>query len=169
MIGRASDNIFDPITVDTVSFLTIKCWKLLMPITNVGHNIIRGNMMVCHMDRHPLLLERFITFLNWEKRLEEPLEAYLIPSWSTQPLFYQINTQRISSQKSYFGHKISQGNAIFCHKDRHPLLLECFRTFVRCIMMVGWSSGSIFGPLMVNTVSFLTNKCKFSNRNTYSS
>ena len=41
------------------------------------------------------------------------------------------------------------GNGMVCHKKRHPLLHECFITFLRCIKMMGWASDSIDEPTIV--------------------
>ena len=54
-----------------------------------------------------------------------------------------------------FGHQIRLGNATLCHKDRYPLLLDCFLTSLRCIRLIGIALDRIFDPLMIDTVSFL--------------
>ena len=43
---------------------------------------------------------------------------------------------------------------IYC-KEIHPLPLNCFITFLRCIMKMWGTSDSRYTPLMVHTVSFL--------------
>ena len=53
-------------------------------------------------------------------------------------------------------YQISLGNETLCSKDRHPLLLKCFITSLRCIRMVVRASYQIYNPLMVNTLSFFT-------------
>ena len=41
------------------------------------------------------------------------------------------------------------------NKERHPLLLEYFITFISCIRMIGEALDSIYMSLMVNIMSFL--------------
>ena len=40
--------------------------------------------------------------------------------------------------------------------ERHPLLLKWFKTFLRCIGKVGWTSDSIYAPPIAPTVPFLS-------------
>ena len=115
-------------------------------------------MTLCHEDEHPLLLECFLTSLRRIRMIERVSHIYMIPLWSTPCLFYQITTTQISSEISNFGHQIVQGNMILCNEDRHPLLLECFLTSLRCIRTIVRASDSLSDPPMVNTVSFLQKK-----------
>ena len=42
------------------------------------------------------------------------------------------------------------GNGMLCYGERHPLLLKCFITFLRCTrMLVGQASKSICNPLIM--------------------
>ena len=52
------------------------------------------------------------------------------------------------------GHPFNMGHGILGCKKRHPLLLECFILFLKCIRMNQWVLDSICNPLMVHTVSF---------------
>ena len=52
-------------------------------------------------------------------------------------------------------HPLSKVNEQLCYKERYPLLMKCFITFLRCIKMAERASDSIYEPLMVHNVSFL--------------
>ena len=44
---------------------------------------------------------------------------------------------------------------MLCSKERYPLLLKCFMTFIRCMRKTGGAPASICRTLLVHTVSFL--------------
>ena len=95
-------------------------------IANLGYHISPGNMTLCSNNWHPLLLECFISSIRCIRmRLEEPLNAYMIPLWSTQHLFYKIYSQ-ISSKIANLGHQISLKSVILWCRDTQPLLIQCF-------------------------------------------
>ena len=87
--------------------------------------------------------------------MEELLIAYQISSWPSQLYLCKIYTQ-MSSKMAIVEYQISLGKETLCSKDRHPLLLKCFITSLRCIRMVVRASYQIYNPLMVNTLSFFT-------------
>ena len=62
MIGRASDCISNPLSVNTLSFLPNKDSNSKRNY-QFEHQISLGNMTLCHKYRHSLLLEFFITFI----------------------------------------------------------------------------------------------------------
>ena len=47
------------------------------------------------------------------------------------------------------------GKRMLCSKERYPLLLKCFITFIRCMRKTGGAPDSICRTLLVHTVSFL--------------
>ena len=128
-------------------------------ITNFGHAISLGNALLRHKDKHPLMLEMYFSpslyTLEWS---EELLSAYLINLWPKQCHEYQMITH-ISCKITNFGHQNSLGNVSLYRGDRQPLLLEWFKSFIKGIRMIGRASDSRYDPLVVNTVSFLQNKC----------
>ena len=63
MIGRASDNISDPLMVGTVSFSTKNNSQISIKHTNFGLWMDLGNETLFHKDIHSLLLECIPTFL----------------------------------------------------------------------------------------------------------
>ena len=69
--------------------------------------------------------------------LMKPLTAYLIPLYGQHCVFSNNKSLKFQAKFPNLGHQISLGNVILCHKDRHPLLLECFLAFLSCIWMVG--------------------------------
>ena len=46
-----------------------------------------------------------------------------------------------------FWYPLSMTNEILYYNEGHPLLMKCFKTFLRCIMQMGDASGSIALPL----------------------
>ena len=133
-------------------------------MTNFGHQISLKNTTLCHKDIYPLLLECFLTSLRWMRmvgrasdRINDPL---MINTVSCPPKYPQI-----SSTITNFGHQISLRNTTLCHKDIHPLLLECFLTFLRWMRVVGRASGDIPDLLIVITVSFLPNQLSIYKHN----
>ena len=54
----------------------------------------------------------------------------------------------MSSKLIKFGHPISLGNMTLCCKEMYPLLLECFKTALGCVTMIGSAPGSTSGPFM---------------------
>jgi len=133
-------------------------------ITNFGHQISLGNNTLYCKDRHPLLLDCFPTSLRYVRMIDEPLAVYQFRLWPTQCLFYQKNSQ-FSSKITKYGHQINLGNVTPCCKDRHPLLLKCFPTSLRCIWVIARTSGSIYDPLMVVTISLLPQKLSIFKQN----
>ena len=58
------------------------------------------------------------------------------------------NTSQISCKISVFTYPLSKGSVMLCYKERHPLLLDYFIAFLRCIRMVGRSTGGLYDLLM---------------------
>ena len=164
MFGRASDSIPDPHMVNTASFLP-NILSNFKQKSNFGHHIYPGNTTLWCKDRKPLLIGRFISSIGYiRKQSYEVFIAYLIPLWSTQHLFYQTYSQ-IPSRITIFGHHIYPDNVTVCCKNRHPLLIECFISFLRCIRRIERAFGSISDPMMVNTLPFLPNKLSIFKQN----
>ena len=66
-----------------------------------------------------------------------------------------MNNSLISCKITEFGHPLCMGNRMPCCKERHPLLLKYFITFLRCIRMISIFSDSILKSVIVHMVSFL--------------
>ena len=64
------------------------------------------------------------------------------------------NNFQISGKMLDFRYPRSTKYWVRCCKERHPLLLKSFITFLRCIWMTGQASDSISRPIMVHRVSF---------------
>ena len=54
------------------------------------------------------------------------------------------------------GYPLCMGNGMLCYDERHPLLMKCFITFLRCISKAGRAYGIITLPLIVHTLLFLS-------------
>ena len=156
MIGRAYNSRSDPLMTNAVSFFTKNAPKFQEKYTNFGYQISPGTVSLCRKDRHTLLLMYFLTFLGCIRLIGRASSCIWDPLMvPTQCLFYPKHSQ-ITRKLTNFGHQNSPGNVAMCHKDRHPLLLECFVTFLGCIKRIARDPGSISDPLMGNTVSFLS-------------
>ena len=94
-------------------------------MTNFGHRIGMRNVMLCHKDMHPLLLECFLASLILVRMIGGALIEYMCPLCPIQCVFYQ-NYFQLSSNMTNFGPLIGLENVMLYHKDMHPLLLECF-------------------------------------------
>ena len=115
----------------------------------------RKNAMMWFKERHPLLLECSILYLKCLK----------MTWWASGSICNHLMVQTVTvlektySQIAYtisdFRFLLCTRNWMLCCKERHPLLLECFITFLRCIIMIGRASDIIKKLLMVYTVSFL--------------
>ena len=73
---------------------------------------------------------------------------------------HQVISARIDFQISCnmpnLGYPLSIGNGMLCCKKRHPLLLKCAIIFLRYIKSMRGGSGSIYKPLLCQTVLFLS-------------
>ena len=65
MIGRACNSISEILMVNTVSLLPKVSQISSKILTDFGHQMSLGNMMLCHEDRHPLLQRYFLIFLRY--------------------------------------------------------------------------------------------------------
>ena len=88
---------------------------------------------------------------------EDLLTASASPSLS---MCYAISV-RIASQiackmSGLWYPPLTMGNGILSCKERHPLLLKCFITFLRCIRKMGGAYDSIYKFLIDHIVSFLS-------------
>ena len=65
------------------------------------------------------------------------------------------NYYQTSCKISNFGHPISTKNGILYYKERQPLVLEYFKTFLSCMRMIVGVWSSIYKAPYGNSVSFL--------------
>ena len=77
------------------------------------------------------------------------------PLWSTRWISVKNNSQ-ISCKMPDFMYPLCTENGMLYCTERHPLLMECFIIFLRCIRMIGRASDSVYKLRMVNTTSFLS-------------
>ena len=113
--------------------------------------------MLCHKERHTLLLECFITFLRCMRMngrasvsIYMPLMVHTVSFILKTPLNFHVR------QCQRLGTPFLKGNGISCCKERHPLLIKCLITFLRYMRMIGRASHSIYRLVMVNTVLYYT-------------
>ena len=111
--------------------------------------------MLCYKEGYPLLFECFIPFYisimiyrGASSIICTPIMVHII---SVLPKY-------LSSfmQMSDFVHPQCMGNEVLCCKERHPLLLSCFVTFLMSISVIARAPDSIYEPLMAYTIYFLS-------------
>ena len=120
---------------------------------------------MCHKDRHPLLLECFVTFLGYIKRIGRAPGSISDPLMGNTVSFLSKTLSIFKQKYTNFGHQISPGNVMLWQKYRHPLLLECFVTFLGYMHIIRRAFNSISNPLMVNAGPFYQNKFKQLKQN----
>ena len=62
--------------------------------------------------------------------------------------FLPTTNLKFHTKISVFGYPLSKGSVMLCYKERHPLLLDYFIAFLKCIRMVGRSTGGLYDLLM---------------------
>ena len=71
----------------------------------------------------------------------------------TEPVSIKVGSQ-IACKIPHFGYPLSTQNGMLNCKERHPLLMKCFKTFLRCIKQMGGASFCIFQTIMGLTEPF---------------
>ena len=111
--------------------------------------------MLCYNERYPLTCGCFISLLIWIRKLTgasasiyKPLmvHTFVISAVIVSPMAYKIPD---------FWYPLCMGNGMVCNDKGHPLLLECFITFLGLISKMRWVSDIIYKLLVVHMVSFL--------------
>ena len=83
--------------------------------------------------------------------------SHLQAHYGPHGVIYAKNNSQISHKSLDLGHPPSTGNGMMYCKEIHLLLLECFITFLRYIVMIGLASDSIYETPLIHTISFLPN------------
>ena len=125
------------------------CWKQLSNVVlNCRGSLHTENGMLCYNRTHPLLVEYFITFFPWNRMLGRALDSIYKPlTYDLHCIISVKNNFQISCKISYFGHPLGTGYGILWHKERHPLLLDCFIPFLKCMRMIMGALECIYKPL----------------------
>ena len=83
------------------------------------------------------LIKWFKTFLSCIRHMADASDCIYHPIMGlTMPLFVRWDYQN-GPKLWYFGYLPSKENWLLCCKERHQLLLECFRTFLRPLDELG--------------------------------
>jgi len=110
--------------------------------------------MSCN-ERHPLLLECFISFLRCIRMIIGASDSIYKASHCPH---HVISTKRKPSnfmQNIRFRHPFSTVSWLMCCNESHHSLFECFITFLRCIRTIIGASGSTYQYPIAQTKSFL--------------
>ena len=109
-----------------------------------------GNTRMCYKERHSLLLKYLITFLRYVRMIQGASDRILKPRMVHTVSFLPKITLKFRQNISFGAPSLHRKweNGMLCCKEKQPLLLKCFITFLRCIRMIVTASGSIYEPLM---------------------
>ena len=100
----------------------------------------------------PNAYEVFQTFLRCIRQMGGASGSIYLPlvGLSTMPFWFVVDCQ-IAHKMLDFGYLPSVENVMLYCKERQPLLMECFKAFLRCIWKMGGDTGSIcWAPVGVN-------------------
>ena len=155
MIWWASESIFKPLMVYTVSFLpksNIKCDTILYQIpgtlsVRAMNAVLQSEAFIAAWVCHKISQMHQET----RKSFGQQIQTTYGPQHNISA---NINNYQFSYNISHFGHPLSIRNGILCCNESHSLLFDCFITFLGYITMILGASGSIYKPLMVHTVPF---------------
>ena len=102
-------------------------------------------MRMCYKERHPLLLKCFITFLRYTMMVQRAPDRIYSPHMIHTESFLPKITHKVGSCKmSAFGHPLCMGDGMLCYIKRHPLLIKCLLSSLRCTRIVGITFDSIY-------------------------
>ena len=110
--------------------------------------VLQGDTPIASGVFHNLILMWNYDYRSFRLHLQDPYGPHHIISVK--------NNSQISGKMLDFRYPLSTKYGVWCCKERHPLLLKCFITFLRCIWMAGQASDSICRPIMVHRVSFMS-------------
>ena len=93
---------------------------------------------------------------RYRRKMGEAVDSICQPLMS---LTVQCSTT-VDSQVTHkipdFQYTLSIENGMLCYQERHPLLMKCSKTFLRCIQPMACSSLCMILPLMGFTEIFFT-------------
>ena len=123
-------------------------------ITNCGHQVSLGNVTLCLMDKHILLMECSLGSSLYYNVLKS-LWLHIWSCHGQNSVFSTQNYSQISTKITNYGQHISLGNVTLCRKNMHTLLGWVFSNLpqankyaLKCLGQCMWSSD------VVNIVSF---------------
>ena len=131
----------------TVSFLlktTLKfCAKLQWVWAPSSHwkpdTVLQGEISIASWVFHSLL--------SLNKNARKSFGQYTQTPYDLHCIISVKNNFQISCEISYFGHPLGTGYGILWNKERHPLLLDCFIPFLKCMRMIMGAPECIYKPL----------------------
>ncbi len=118
--------------------------------------------MMRYKERHPLLLKCLITLIRYIIMIERAPERIYNPHMVHMVSFLPKTALHCYTEYQIFGTPHCTGNGRLCCKERHPLLLGWFMTFLRCMSMIGRAYDCIYKPLMVHISPLLQKQLSIS-------
>ena len=146
----------------------------------MGHTICLFGTIICQLSNCtqnerfgvPSQYEKCDDVLQWETPIAYEMFQSLLYmykadvrcSWQHLPatcgshlvIFTEEDSQNVYIMPD-FGYILSTANGMMYYEEKHPLLMKCFRTFLRCISQMEAAYGSILLPWMGPSVSYHTN------------
>ena len=113
--------------------------------------------MVYYNERQPLLLECFKNFLRCIRQMGGASNSiYRSPYVSHLCHFPPRSMLKWYTKCQIWGTLSVQANGMVYCKERQPLLLECFKSFLKCIRQIRGASDRICQHLMFHIIPFST-------------
>ena len=104
--------------------------------------------MLCYQERHPLLLECSKTFFKCIKLMVWASLCIFLPLVGLTETF----PTKVDSQNAHkmpnLKYPLSKENGVSFYNERHPLLMRCFQTFLKCMRQMVGASLCILLPFM---------------------
>ena len=121
-------------------------------ISDFRHPPNTWNGVLCCTERHPLLLECFITFPCYVRGIEGTSDSIYKPLSIHIVSLLPITNPKFHAKHPILGatHHLSIENGMMCYKERCSLLAECVITLLTCVRMIGGDSDSMRKPVMVH-------------------
>ncbi len=107
--------------------------QIVLKIPDFGYPLCTRSGIPCYEERHPLLLKYFITFLRHTQKVRGASDTIY-----NALRVHIVSLLLVSTLKDCTKLRIRgtlSARVMGCHaaKERHPLLLKCFISFLKCI------------------------------------
>ena len=124
-------------------------------------------MMYCEQ-RPSLLMKCFKTFLRYKRQMGGASNTTCLPLMGvTIPSSANVISQIAYKMQQDFRYPLTATNGLLHYKERHPLLMKCFKTFLWCIRQMGGASEITCLPLMASLCNFPSASTSNCSQNTH--
>ena len=130
--------------------------KIVRKILDSGYPLSTENVMMHCEERHPLLMKYFKTFLRRIGQVGGASRCIFQSFYGSNHVMFNQGWLSNYSQNARFWVPAQYQNGMLNCKERHPLHMKCFKTFLPCTRSIGGAADSIYQPLMGRIMSFST-------------